>query len=794
MWVKQNKREINVMKNIFKFNKAIRLFLFFTIISFSGIVAQTEVPSLNVVGSGYNIFGKYAEASSVTYPIFQWSANQKIKGGKDYVAPPEITVTYIGTKSRKEISGSSQREYAKSFSQEVEVGYEGPAFSASVNVAYSKSWGGSSSEYYLTILDANRVWELGIDKRINLKQFMTEQAKADINNMDPMELFETYGTHYIANAFIGSRADYTTVTNNESKFSEREIKVAVEGSYGAISGSSTTGHTTSTKSILENTKSTLIVNGGNYQYANDIKDKETYTKWADGVESNPVLCDFEKGSLKPIWALADSPARQSQLQTAFNEYAKGFPLPDYIESGSEMFVLSALDGNMALTVKGGKDKNGTNIELSNGSAEESQQFYFETGDKGRLLIRSKGRNYLGVDASGNVQLFDNALSDNQAWKRVNTGDGFQYIENVGTQKALTVALDDDEKETNPIKSGILKKKFKFGPIKKDKIKEALNNDDSGANIIVTPYKKLKSQKWRLSSPENLFSLGPNMYKEKWKKDWKITRFLQVKDSPFLLLYGRDKKANVQPIVINEDKIELIKDKGEHYSKEWSSGWSMIDFFKMGDSTYHMAIKEKSGNVSINQYDYTGAPKEIWSADWSGGWSTLETFSMGGKTYAFIYKKGKGVAKIHELDPKPSKDAIWEIETLNQNIVSAQHFTMGKEHFLLLHSLDGTCWTYSIEKTKGGIEMTEVSKNTKLEPNIDTAMVIDYHTGPVLFMYKKQTGTAWFTPLHSDGSLGKAWKKTLWGKDWTDFDYFKKDDHYYFLKHKEKGETEIYKLK
>jgi hypothetical protein len=143
LWVKQNKREINVMKNIFKFNKAIRLFLFFTIISFSGIVAQTEVPSLNVVGSGYNIFGKYAEASSVTYPIFQWSANQKIKGGKDYVAPPEITVTYIGAKSRKEISGSSQREYAKSFSQEVEVGYEGPAFSASVNVAYSKSWGGA---------------------------------------------------------------------------------------------------------------------------------------------------------------------------------------------------------------------------------------------------------------------------------------------------------------------------------------------------------------------------------------------------------------------------------------------------------------------------------------------------------------------------------------------------------------------------------------------------------------------------------------------------------------------------
>lgn len=71
------------MKNIFKFNRTIQLLVLFTTISFSGIFAQTEVPSLNVVGSGYNIFGKYAEASSVTYPIFQWSANQKIKGGKD---------------------------------------------------------------------------------------------------------------------------------------------------------------------------------------------------------------------------------------------------------------------------------------------------------------------------------------------------------------------------------------------------------------------------------------------------------------------------------------------------------------------------------------------------------------------------------------------------------------------------------------------------------------------------------------------------------------------------------------
>jgi hypothetical protein len=61
--------------------------------------------------------------------------------------------------------------------------------------------------------------------------------------------------------------------------------------------------------------------------------------------------------------------------------------------------------------------------------------------------------------------------------------------------------------------------------------------------------------------------------------------------------------------------------------------------------------------------------------------------------------------------------------------------------------------------------------------------------------KKQTGTAWFYTTAFRWFLSeKLGKKTLWGKDWTDFDYFKKDDHYYFLKHKEKGETEIYKLK
>jgi hypothetical protein len=46
------------MKNIFKFNKAIQLFLFFTIISFLGIVAQNEVPSKNAVGSE-NTLGKW---------------------------------------------------------------------------------------------------------------------------------------------------------------------------------------------------------------------------------------------------------------------------------------------------------------------------------------------------------------------------------------------------------------------------------------------------------------------------------------------------------------------------------------------------------------------------------------------------------------------------------------------------------------------------------------------------------------------------------------------------------------
>jgi hypothetical protein len=50
--------EINVMKNIFKFNRAIQLFLLFTIISFSGIVAQKEVPSKNAVVTE-NTLGKW---------------------------------------------------------------------------------------------------------------------------------------------------------------------------------------------------------------------------------------------------------------------------------------------------------------------------------------------------------------------------------------------------------------------------------------------------------------------------------------------------------------------------------------------------------------------------------------------------------------------------------------------------------------------------------------------------------------------------------------------------------------
>lgn len=87
-------------------------------------------------------------------------------------------------------------------------------------------------------MDSNTKWRISLDTRNmdKLKSILEPQFKQDIDNMEVMKLFETYGTHYIASAYIGGRADFTSISTMSGSTKTSDISLAVEAKYKAVSG------------------------------------------------------------------------------------------------------------------------------------------------------------------------------------------------------------------------------------------------------------------------------------------------------------------------------------------------------------------------------------------------------------------------------------------------------------------------------------------------------------------------------------------------------------------------------
>ncbi|MAX78543.1 MAG: hypothetical protein CL843_00005 [Crocinitomicaceae bacterium] len=336
------------MKN-FKlyFIKVIALMLLF---SCSNTKEEEEeenfVPGTDIAGYGYNIFGEYARMSSrKDYCLFDLKDMKKIRIGKDeYDIPKYLNIKNISQHDIKTVEGDSKRDYAMSLSAKVGFTFEAMVFSGSVEGSYDFESSESEHYYYYTVMDAIDKWQVSIETRDleGLKAFLEPQFKKDLENMDPYELFDHYGTHYISSAFIGGRIDYTS----ESKVSEgtttQAIAAAVNASYGNFTGD--TEMETSDSQTLKNaeTKTKLSTIGGNSEFLKSTDDSDNYSKWVEGISEKPVLCDFPKGGLRPIWEFA-SAARQKELNEAFDELCKKHPLPQEImtemaiESGDEVF-------------------------------------------------------------------------------------------------------------------------------------------------------------------------------------------------------------------------------------------------------------------------------------------------------------------------------------------------------------------------------------------------------------------------------------------------------------------------
>ena len=205
--------------------------IIFAVIYSLNLSAQTQTPGLDVLGYGYDVFGNYADqASKKRYCLFKYSNFRNIPiGSSQYSVPQYVFLENISKHKITTVSGESMREYSKS--QSATVGLEADAmfFSASVNTSFNSSQSGSERYFYYTYRDANTKWRISFDERSydNLSEMLDPQFKKDLISMAPDRLFELYGTHYIARAYLGGRADFNTTSKITKQTNTKEITIAV---------------------------------------------------------------------------------------------------------------------------------------------------------------------------------------------------------------------------------------------------------------------------------------------------------------------------------------------------------------------------------------------------------------------------------------------------------------------------------------------------------------------------------------------------------------------------------------
>ncbi|MBI2281300.1 MAG: hypothetical protein HYU68_11510 [Bacteroidetes bacterium] len=298
-----------------------KIFILLIILLNTSANAQNTAPGIDIIGRGYDIFGEYANNNSKKkYSLFVFPQSSKIS--YDYNVPEYLILENISDHRIKQIEGSSLNEYADNMEASVNLKTNALLFSASVEAQFGKNTSTNEEKFYYTYMDANTKWRISIDMRnIDiLIEILEPQFKLDLATMTPQKLFDTYGTHFIASAYIGGRADFSTNTVKNTSYTTEQIKSAVKGRFATIKGEGSYSSANEINSIIEKCETKLRVVGGNSEYANNISDNPVqYQKWAEGIKDRPVLCDFDSESLIPIWKLTNDTKRKEILEKYFTD-------------------------------------------------------------------------------------------------------------------------------------------------------------------------------------------------------------------------------------------------------------------------------------------------------------------------------------------------------------------------------------------------------------------------------------------------------------------------------------------
>jgi hypothetical protein len=296
-----------------------------------GVGDLAAFPGIDSIGFSYDVFGgRFASAESTRVPLFDLGESVPVQTNWGrYRLPESVHVQKLERATITATSGTRARDYQSNLASRVGLDGGYGFFKASLDLEFNEVQRRSTVFTFVTQNDEYNIALVTIaPDRANLRPFVRPQVAEDLATMDPVDLFDTYGTHYLRNLIVGAAATYSAATNVTKYESDVSIGVAAELSYLDATGQQSGAdmevkNREAVQSFREASTIEVHARGGRAEFAGKIIEG-SYEDWRKSIEEHMTFSSLNERSLEPIWALAADADRRTELEAAYREYAGGY--------------------------------------------------------------------------------------------------------------------------------------------------------------------------------------------------------------------------------------------------------------------------------------------------------------------------------------------------------------------------------------------------------------------------------------------------------------------------------------
>jgi len=322
-------------------------------------LSATECPAdvikavQNFLGWGYRGYDLYADPDCCTHALFDLAD----MGAVEVQEAPSYEGSFL--------SADDTQEFFKKLSANVSLGGEYGGFSLEVTSNFSGDVLKKGRHQFAQSRHCIVYYRLAVRDSAHLRA----EVQHAIETMEPSQLFDEYGTHYLKSIYIGGRISFTTCVDTSSVTKNFDIKATTEAAFAKLlkpgKGGGEEVNKDDIEQVLKNKK--LKVLGGNPAKAHDVINgagdpAATYSAWSESIRPDFIsISDFARGGVVPLYELATG-TRGDVLRNAWNDFMRkhtdlALLSQDEVRYG-DLFYLKDQDGNYvapAVDVKAGKE-------------------------------------------------------------------------------------------------------------------------------------------------------------------------------------------------------------------------------------------------------------------------------------------------------------------------------------------------------------------------------------------------------------------------------------------------------